>query len=66
MENVSVCDTNASNLSKVTTEYNVKGYNDFAEAIGASSPDAVLICTPPYLHVSQAFNAIKYGAHVFV
>lgn len=66
MENVSVCDTNASNLSKVTTEYNVKGYNDFTEAIGASSPDAVLICTPPYLHVSQAFNAIKYGAHVFV
>lgn len=66
MENVSVCDTNPSNLSKVTTGYNVKGYNDFTEAIGASSPDAVLICTPPYLHVSQALNAIKYGAHVFV
>ncbi len=36
------------------------------EAGLADRPDAVLVCTPPYLHTSIARQAIETGAHVFL
>lgn len=32
----------------------------------ASVPDAVLICTPTYLHVPLALEALQAGAHLFI
>lgn len=66
MEQIAVCDTSPASLSKITSEQNVKGYTDFEAAIEASLPGAVLVCTPPYLHLPQALTAINAGAHVFV
>lgn len=41
-------------------------YADHREALKAETPDAVLICTPPVLHVAQALDAVRAGAHLFV
>jgi predicted dehydrogenase len=35
------------------------------QALG-EGPDLVLVCTPPALHVAQAIEALRAGAHVFV
>lgn len=32
----------------------------------ANKPNAVLVCTPPYLHTSIAQQAVEAGAHVFL
>jgi predicted dehydrogenase len=47
-------------LAQVPT---VKMYETF-EAGLADQPDTVLICTPPWLHVPQAAQAIRAGCHV--
>jgi predicted dehydrogenase len=52
-------------LDWVAREYNVFPYSS-VEAGLASRPDAVLICTPPYLHTLVAQQAVDAGAHVFV
>ena len=38
-------------------------YADYEEAL-AAKPDAVLICTPPDLHIPMAIRALRSGAHV--
>ncbi|MBI5034757.1 MAG: Gfo/Idh/MocA family oxidoreductase [Chloroflexi bacterium] len=43
---------------------NVKVYESI-EAGLRDKPDAVFICTPPWMHVPQAMQAISAGAHVF-
>jgi UDP-N-acetylglucosamine 3-dehydrogenase len=47
-------------LAQVPT---VKMYETY-EAGLADHPDTVLICTPPWLHVPQAVQAIRAGGHV--
>ena len=41
----------------------VKTYDSFAAGL-ADRPDAVLLCTPPALHVPMACQAIEAGCHV--
>lgn len=66
LERIEVCDPDQNRLSAVARDHDVKGHVDFETALDSVSPDAVLICTPPYLHVSQALTAIRHGAHTFV
>jgi predicted dehydrogenase len=66
LERIEVCDPDPDRLSLVARDHDVKGHVDFETALDSVSPDAVLICTPPYLHVSQALTAIRHGAHAFV
>jgi predicted dehydrogenase len=41
-------------------------YGSFAELIADSEVDAVDLCTPSYLHASQAVMALEAGKHVLV
>ena len=66
VERIAACDPEPDRLSYVTTEYNVRGFGGFEEALGTVSPEAVIVCTPPHLHVSQALSAVRSGAHAFV
>ncbi|MBI4657243.1 MAG: Gfo/Idh/MocA family oxidoreductase [Verrucomicrobia bacterium] len=63
---IAACDLDGALLDRVVSEFNVVGYRVYAEALDKVSPDAVVICTPPPLHISQAMDAIARGAHVFV
>jgi len=40
-------------------------YTDHQELIRADALDAVVICTPTYLHAPMALEALNYGKHVF-
>jgi len=48
------------------SQYAVTTYALFEEALKAEHPSAVLICTPPHLHVELAIRAVESGAHVFI
>ena len=41
----------------------IRMYESYQDAL-ADRPDAVLICTPPALHVPQSIQAIRAGCHV--
>src|SRR5215218_2675312 len=41
-------------------------YNDFYEAMDATSPDAVCISTYPDTHEAFAVKAFEHGCHVFI
>ena len=60
----SVCDP--ADTCRVTREFpKAEHLRDFDEAeLGAF--DAVVVCTPPYLHVPQAITAARAGCHVLL
>jgi predicted dehydrogenase len=45
---------------------NVPGFNDFAEALRQTRPDAVSISSYPDTHAAYAIAAMEAGCHVFV
>ena len=66
MERVAVCDVDPQRLSDAVSELGVKSFDDYGRALQECLPDAVVVCTPPYLHVPQALEAVRAGASVFV
>jgi predicted dehydrogenase len=58
-------DTSAAQVEHVRKKHGVTGYATLEAAL-ADRPTAVLVCTPPYLHLPVATDAIAAGAHVFV
>ncbi|MEX0762572.1 MAG: Gfo/Idh/MocA family oxidoreductase [Dehalococcoidia bacterium] len=52
-------------LANAVREYEVQPFESIESGLG-HSPDAVLVCTPPNLHVEQAAMSVDAGAHVFV
>lgn len=60
-----VHDINKERLQLIKKRYNIDIYKDIEEAF-YQSPDAVLVCTPPYLHISIAMKAVDHDAHVFI
>jgi predicted dehydrogenase len=63
---IAACDPDPKRLAPMVAELNVHPYSDFEEALQTTRPDAVLICTPPSFHLTQARQAIAAGAHVFI
>ena len=66
LESTAVCDSDPEQLSPAVAEFGVAGYNSFEKALDLFSPEVVLVCTPPDLHVPQAMAAVVRGAHIFV
>lgn len=58
-------DVSKERLSLMEKQYHVKACKDVGEAF-RSKIDAVLVCTPPALHVPVALNAVENKAHVFI
>ena len=59
------CDTNSERLRLIKEKYHLETYLDVDEALN-QKPDAVLICTPPTLHISQGLKAVEHDAHLFM
>lgn len=46
-------------------EYGCRAYDSLENMLEAERPDVLHICTPHYLHVPMALDALKRGIHVF-
>ena len=66
LESTAVCDSDPEQLSSAVSEFGVAGYDNLEKALDSVSPEVVLVCTPPYLHIRQAMAAVLRGAHIFV
>jgi predicted dehydrogenase len=51
--------------AEVEKEYGIKAYASFDEGL-AQKPDAVIISTPPNLHMQYALEAARRGIHFFM
>ena len=65
IEIVSVADPSGLILSMMDKYLGIKTYKDYNELINESSPDAILVCTPPNLHFPIIKKAAEKGIHVF-
>lgn len=64
-ELVALADPDERKLKHLGDRYGIpRLYTDYQRLI-RSDLDAVVICTPTYLHVPMALEAIEYGKHVF-
>ncbi|MFP3903005.1 MAG: Gfo/Idh/MocA family protein [Armatimonadota bacterium] len=63
---ITPCDPRQGRLQEMQQLYGTQpGIADYSEA-DLSEFDAVLICTPTYLHIPQSLRAIETGCHLFV
>lgn len=64
---VAVCDIYQPNLEAAikTSRDKPKGYLDYRELLARTDVDAVIICTPLYMHFSITRDALLAGKHVF-
>lgn len=50
---------------EVEKRFNIKTFNSFEEAM-KEEPDAIIVSTPPDLHVKYGMEAVKNGKHFFL
>ncbi len=65
LSKLSACDPNPDRLAYVLEHFQAEPFPNI-EAGLKSKPDIVLICSPPVRHASQALQAMRAGAHVFM
>lgn len=65
---VATCDIYPPNLKKgvETTGVNPDTYTDYRQLLDLKDVDAILVCTPLYLHSQMVIDALDAGKHVFV
>lgn len=61
---VAVVDPSEQRCSAVARQYSVPGFAGIEEMLAATSPDIVIIATPPSVHAVQCVQALQAGAHV--
>ncbi len=61
-----VADIDQDVCKEAAQRYGCTGYTDYYDMIRSEAIDAVHICTPHYLHVPMAIQALKAGKHVMV
>ena len=64
-DNIAGYDIEASRREEAK-KYNIKIYDDFEEAIQEYKPDAVMISTPPNMHMEYAYSAVEKGISCFI
>lgn len=62
----SVADPSGLIIALMNKYLPVKTFKDYKELIEVSTPDAILVCTPPNLHYPIIKKAAEKGIHVFV
>lgn len=54
-----ICDVNETLAKNVAKEYNANHYTSYKKMLEEETLDAIFICTPTNVHVSQAIEAVK-------
>lgn len=65
LEDVRVCEPSVELLERARKEFGIRQTFETLEEGLASKPDTVFVCTPTALHVEQALQSVRSGAHVF-
>ncbi|MCK9858659.1 Gfo/Idh/MocA family oxidoreductase [Paenibacillus sp. ATY16] len=61
-----VFDIVRSSAEKLAKQYNIPNiYDSYQEMLASSEIDAVLVCTPTFLHEQIVIDAVNAGKHVF-
>ena len=61
---VAVCDVVKGVVEEVGSKLGVKPYTDYGELLRDRAVDAVVICTPTFLHAEMIVRAAEEGKHV--
>jgi len=65
VKNIGALDVRPDRLKEARSQFPVSAYSDMESALDAGA-DAVVICTPPSVHLSEALAAARAGCHMFV
>lgn len=60
-----VCDSDARALAAAAEAHHVPSFASYEELVASGVCDAVVIATPPFLHVEQVSAALAAGLHVY-
>lgn len=63
---VAIIDPDADRASTLAREFDARAFASLAEALADLQPDAVILGSPPPLHVDQAIASIHAGATVLI
>lgn len=63
---VACADIRPERAQERAQQYDLKPYTDYIEMLETEKPDVMHICTPHYLHVPMAIEALRRGVHVFM
>jgi predicted dehydrogenase len=63
---LAACDPHPERLEYVGSQLQVEGFATIEAGLESFHPEVVMVCTPPVHHVSQAMQALRCGAHVFI
>ncbi len=58
-------DLTAERRDDAAKTYGIKVFDDLSDALSRFAPDALVVSTPPDLHLGFAIRALKEGKHVF-
>ena len=58
------CDPSEARRSEASTRFGIPVFATLEEALRTSSPDVVIVCTPPEMHLALCMQAFAAGAHV--
>ncbi len=58
-------DINSDRLQEIKEKYSLDVFDNIDLAFDQHA-DAVIVCTPPTLHIPMAMKAVDHGAHVFI
>ncbi len=63
---VAVCDVNGATAKSAAADFDVPHvFTDYAPMLALDAVDAVVVCTPNYLHKQPVLDAFAAGKHVF-
>ena len=62
---VVACEVDSNRASHARQEFGIQVFFSLDDAL-QSTPDGVLICTPPALHLAVICRAVQAGCHVFI
>lgn len=63
---VAVVDPDAARAGALASELGGRAFAAHEDAFAATAPDAVVLCSPPPLHVAQALDALAIGATLLI
>lgn len=64
--NVSGVEPDKKTAAAIKKEFSIPIYDSLKEGLKNAKPDAVFVCSPTHLHISNAAAALRAGAHVFI
>ncbi len=65
VDEIVLCDINAARLAENAAKYDIRKTSPSLEHLCTTDVDAAVIITQPWLHASQAMQALRAGKHVY-